>query len=502
MIPLLRKYIILSACIFLCMNVRSQSCCCKEAFGTLRQYLEESYAGFELKLSAYSKEHTKLVSTLEKKMKGVPSFSIACLRTLNEYIAFFEDGHLTLNAQLTANTDSVNLFYANAERMSIPADTFKNIINRQGNDPIIGIWKGLDNDPDTRFKITIVPDKNKPGNFTGVLIASAYKYWKPSFIMMRISKEKKGYKVAQYTSRGATQYYYINLNRDKNAFGTKTRIWAKEGAKGQYPDSSAFRHFILTQKNYFKELSAQTNYLSLRVLARNSDTLAKLIDDNIEQIISKKYLIIDIRDNGGGTASGFQKLQNFINDTLPHFAKLDYLTKSSPAIIKGYQKFWKSIGWENEGRMKILQDSVGKTFLWQTEKEKKQKLEWDTAKKIELPNKIRKIIILQNRNVFSAAEMFVNIFSASPKVYFMGMNTGGLIDKVGIMTLYDNIHGIYELNLPVAVRIGAKEHPIDPVGFPPDIYFNSGEKDWIEQAQYLLENNLLPALPPRFNKHK
>lgn len=484
------------------MNVRSQSCCCTEAFSTLRKYLEESYAGYELKLSAYSKEHTKLVSVLEKKMKDVPSFSVTCLRTLNEYIAFFEDGHLTLNAQLTGNIDSVNLFYASTERMSIPTDTFKNIINRQGNDPIVGVWKGLDNDPDTQFKIAIVPDKNKPGNFKGILIVSAYKYWKPSFIMMRISKEKDSYKISLYTSRGAIQYYNINLNREKNAFVTRTRIWAKEDAKGEYPDSSAFKHLILTQKNSFKELSAQTNYLRLRVLARNSDTLAKLIDDNIEKIISKEYLIIDIRDNSGGTASGFQKLQNYINDTLPTFAKLDYLTKSSPAIITGYQKFYKSINWENEEGLKILKDSVGKIFDWHAEQDRRKKIKRDTTKQAQLPNKIKKIIVLQNRYVLSAAEMFVNMFSASPKVHFMGTHTGGVIDKVGIMTIYDNIHGLYELNMPVSIRIGAREQPIDPAGFPPDIYFNSGEKDWIEQAQYLLENNLLPALPPRFSKHK
>lgn len=497
-----RKKFICIVFVLCCLNAGSQTCCCTEAFSTLREYIKESYAGYELKMSDHSKEHDQFVNKLEKKVKDIPSFSVTCYKTLNEYIAFFEDGHLTLGLNLTGNTDSINQFYAQAERVAIPTDTFKSIINKPGNDPITGIWKELDNDPETQFKLAIVPDKNKPGSFTGVLIASVYKYWKPSSVMMKIIKNKKGYRITHYTSRGANRYYDIELNSEKNAFSTQARIWIKEDAKGLYPDSSAFKHLILTQETFFRELSAQTNYLRLPVFFKGGELIERIIDSNLENIISKPYLVIDIRNNTGGTANGFQKLLSYISDTLPHFAQLDYLTKSSPAIIAGYEKFYKDIKRENEAGLKILRDSVGKIFNWNAVQNKDGKTQSLSSSTEQLPNNIKKIIVLQNRYVYSAAEIFVNIFSASPKVHFMGTHTGGLIDKVATMQLYPNIHGLFQLTVPVAVRIGAKEHPIDPIGFPPDIYYSSGEKDWVEQARYLLENNLLPALPQRFNTRK
>lgn len=481
----------------------SQQCCCKEAFAILREQVKETYSGYELKLSESAREHQLLVNALEKKTKGIPSFSIRCFEILDEYFAFFQDAHLGLTAQIPNNIseDSLNLYYSGIDRMPIPPDSFSSIINRPGNDPVIGIWKGLDGDGARyQYKIAILPVKNKINHFTAYMLASAYRFRQPSFKMMDIEKVNNHYSVLYYYPKNLKQTFRFRLNRQKNAFRFDDRIWVKLDARGSLPDSAVFKQLMLEPKTMFRPLSSRTNYLRMPSFLKMWDTIRAIIANNLPEIISKEYLVIDIRNNGGGSASGFQQLLDYLADTLPKRVKLDYLTKSSAETIKGFEKFWRDINNEsddNPNRLKILKDSIGKIFYWQTERQLQVKIWQDTVTNTELPNKIKKVIVLQDRGVKSAAEMCVNMFSASPKVYFMGTHTAGAIDKVGIMNWGGKIHELYLYTYPSAIRIGAKENPIDNIGFPPDIEFDDPDIDWVQHAQYLLENNLLPAVPKR-----
>jgi hypothetical protein len=217
----------------------------------------------------------------------------------------------------------------------------------------------------------------------------------------------------------------------------------------------------------FKELRPSIAYLKLGTFGRAYlPKLNMLYDSSLSNIEKYSYLILDLRDNGGGSDEGWHRLLPIIYTNKFQTDKVDFW--ASNENIEHYLKY------------KLLPNAVLEKLRQQGKKtfytiDKSRKSSFGIKKKLNNP---KKIIILQNRRVASATEDFILMALQSKKVITIGENTGGY-------TGYGNVSTIYTPNKCFVLHTTTTKFTngikYEYAGIPP-MYTISSEIDWIEFA--------------------
>ncbi|MCB0575297.1 MAG: hypothetical protein KDC61_12115, partial [Saprospiraceae bacterium] len=230
--------------------------------------------------------------------------------------------------------------------------------------------------------------------------------------------------------------------------------------------------------------SLDDHTLLLRVPTMNASVrleLDSLITANKDLLARTPRLIIDCRDNGGGSDITFYPLRPYVYtgpargyhfriyataDNIEKYAALgsdrDYPKKQR----RGYKKMAKKLR-KQKGRMYGFCEYV------------RNKPQWIS------PNP-KKVAILIDGGCASSCEQFLFYARQSKRVTLIGTNTAGIAD-------YGNLHNLnspgekFVLYYPTArsCRIDAGEG-IDGVGIPPDARIEDEKTDWVEFARSYL----------------
>ncbi len=217
----------------------------------------------------------------------------------------------------------------------------------------------------------------------------------------------------------------------------------------------------------FKELKPNIAYLKISTFSRAYFPNLNLFYDSVLPCIEKyPYIILDLRYNGGGSDEGWHRLLPIIYTNKFQTDKVDFW--ASEDNIEHYEK------------NKILPEAVLNKLNKQATNsfytmDKGRISSFGISKILENP---KKIIILQNRKVASAAEDFILLTLQSKKVITIGENTGGY-------TGYGNVHSIYTpdklfiLNCTTTKYHNGSKYEF--VGISPMFYLKN-ESDWIEAS--------------------
>ena len=177
-------------------------------------------------------------------------------------------------------------------------------------------------------------------------------------------------------------------------------------------------------KNYeFKELNDSTNYIRLLSfdarLTRELDSFYRSIDQAIR---SKPYLIIDIRNNGGGSESSYFNLLPYAYTRPLHIDTASVWV--TPENIKRYEEATTGDYKDLVARMK---KATPYSFIPHAET---AQYTWSMDSVTVYPNKIA---LLFNRGTASAGEGMIQYFIQSNKVITIGENSGGYIGYGNVM---------------------------------------------------------------------
>lgn len=212
----------------------------------------------------------------------------------------------------------------------------------------------------------------------------------------------------------------------------------------------------------------------------------ELLEKNKKQIEQSRALIIDVRDNFGGTDDVYQPLLPYILTNPLRIMNVEFL--STPTLINGLWDYaLQNIHKDSVNAIQQIEDGLreykenpGKFVLYNG-----KKVTIDTIKLN--PKSPEQIIILANKNVASAGENFLFSSRQSKKVKILGTPSMGVLDYGSIREFKFGCDN-FRLYLPTYRSARLPQYPIDNIGIQPDVYLDETVHDWLNFAiQYINE---------------
>ncbi|RXJ43733.1 hypothetical protein ESZ48_19080 [Gelidibacter gilvus] len=241
---------------------------------------------------------------------------------------------------------------------------------------------------------------------------------------------------------------------------------------------------------YFEKLTEKSSLI--RISSFNYpyvERIEKLIKDNRTAIENSENLIIDIRNNGGGTDGAYTELLPFIAtnpiknvgiELLSTQGLIDGITTYKNGLVAKDPEKNRDEIIEMERRLTIYKNNLGKFVNLEN-----KNVSIDT---VQIAYKSPKqIIVLANDKVASAGENFLLKAKQSKKVKLMGIPTSGVLDYANSYFFKFGCDN-YRLLLPTYRSLRLPNYPIDNIGIQPDIYLDKTVTDWVKYAVEYLEN--------------
>lgn len=241
---------------------------------------------------------------------------------------------------------------------------------------------------------------------------------------------------------------------------------------GSIPEIDFFKEGVqkIHDKEYsFTELDHTTNYLKLasfdKSLQQELDSFYQSIDSIVQ---SKPYLIIDLRNNGGGAEACYLSLMKYIYTRPLQVDDIEVWV--SPDNIKRYEELA-----YNPPLIKRMKEAKPFTFIPQVV----NGMESWTMEGTTYP---KKIAVLYNRKTASSAEGMITYCMQSDKVITVGENSGGFIGYGDVMSATIPCGKFSIRSTTTKYHRNSK---YEFVGIKP-MYNVSDKQDWVEFARKML----------------
>ena len=229
-----------------------------------------------------------------------------CLGYLQKYISFIKDNH--------------NIIYQKTE-----ADLFKPLFYEREVDDVI--------DSDSISGIyysgneTIKLIKHSNSSWLGVMDTSDSDIWKNGAIRLKLNKNSKGkFEIFEHYKNGLL-VYNNNIEIKNNRIGNT--FWNKD---------NTYHFYKQHEENFgFKSLDSNHDYINIKSLKRTYELMdeADTFYNDLKQKLVKPYLIIDLRNNGGGSLLQTKSLIRLLRKTKEIkriYVLINFLTASAAEI--------------------------------------------------------------------------------------------------------------------------------------------------------------------------
>ncbi|MFW5835372.1 MAG: S41 family peptidase [bacterium] len=448
-----------------------QDCDCETALSRLINKIENEYPGFEDKTT----DTLRYLSFKEKMIADSKNTSKSeCLKLLRSYLDYFRDKHIYLqeSGQSQSNHEKEKYY----SKVKITLEEFNKHL-RSTDDSLEGIWKT------PTYKVGIVKSENQ---YHGFIIDADTTFWKPYEIKFSLLKDgKANYYMQDHSLYEDTYKLHENcilyFNRLQTAF-------VKEQAEPLLSQEQIEAIVNKTEGFYFEKMTDKTALLRISsFMYNNVDRIEKLIRDNSDLLENSENLIIDIRNNGGGTDVAYKELLPYICNYPLRLIGARIL--ATQALIDGMQNWMDNLPDEEkyqDDKERIKRDiETYRKHLGEFVGSGSKAVYIDTIKAA--AHSPAQIVILANKGTASAAESFIYKAKQSKKVKIMGTPTGGVLDY-GSARNFDFGCDNYSLSLPTYRSLRLPDYPIDNIGIQPDIYLDKYVEDWHQFAIDYLEN--------------
>jgi len=448
----------------------AQNCECSAVLATYIQKTEANYAGFQDKVTPQTRpRYQQLVDSLRTAAKNLPGDK-HCYQLVRAYKRFFKDGHFQISFQDPNSVVPVRTLDMDESKAKAYFDSHAKSLH-----PLEGIWAATDGS----YRVATIRDPAQSTKVSAVVLAARNKNWKVGMVKFEALENGK----SPYTGL----YWAGDLSSSERTFPLDGNVlnipnsgyWIRE-----YPQRATPEEVAKTQQSeeefYVKLLNPQTFYVRIPSFGITYEIVDSVMQQHHAVLAQTPHLIIDIRDNGGGTNSSFPALLKYLNTS--NFKNVGSRFRSTPDNLLAETKIIERAsaeGWVTEKEVKVWRETVA-----ENQRKVGQMVEYpvDSIAFNEVMPYPQKVAVLMNENCYSSAEYFVFYAKQSKKVTLFGNHTGGMMD-------YGNVRNhplpceAFELRLPTT-RTGWVDYaPIDNVGFLPDVPISNAEKDWVKFVQ-------------------
>ena len=476
---IIRHIVLILIIFYSCENPNNNdSCNCNKELEFVIKYYEGNLPAFKVDVTENNfKSYSSLKTNFLEKSKSIID-TISCFKLVNSYVEFFKDNHskLTMNFKTVdeSNKEELNEFlkskrFKGRETMPIKTEYKKQY-------PLNDI-RGIYTHKSNTYKIAIVPDKSEFRDYVGIILESSTPLWKPGQIKLEIMIDDSGNSAYLYTKNHGIRFY----NRFPYNNGILGEGWFKDNLTEKIDHSTNAEKQFLSKK-----LNDSIAYLRFPTFSNNYnakiDSLYKASENDIK---ASQYLIVDLRNNGGGNDE----------NALP-FLKYMYTNPIKTDVIDLYVTKANILKWETWHK-EALRDSINYS---------KEDIEWvsnvisemkstplnsfikrNNGKLIELPKSeinLKKVAIIYNRNTASSAETPLFWAMQSNNCILVGENSGGY---TGYGEVEYTLTGCFGFDLFSSMTKYKEQIKYDGIGVKPDFKLNN-DSDWINQTIAILEN--------------
>lgn len=458
--------------------VFSQDCDCESTFNWMKNIIENNDAGFSYIIENKGKKAFDAYNemTLEK-VKTISNENL-CSEALGKWLEFFRTGHLSIkrtnntNKPQKSNQDEEVELFKDWETVEFNIDEFNDYLKSKKNIDYEGIWKGKS------FKIGIRKIKE---NYVGFIIESENSQWTEGQVKLKIDRFdnmtyynddrsiSRIYKKAEFIGNDYLQFYSTFLERENHLSEND-------------PVIEEYIKTIGTPTPFFKIIDDQTNLLRIPTFygAKTKIDIDSVIATNKDLILKTPYLIIDIRNNGGGADRSYTELKpilytnptrlvwaEYLSTTLNNQRMLDFISDPSYGFNDEEKK------WAQESYDK-LSKRIGE-FV-NIDSNDVEITTFDTVY-----NYPKNIGIIINENVGSSGEQFLLMAKQSKKVKLFGTTTMGVLD-ISNMYFVKSPCENFELGYSLTRSMRIPDMTVDNIGIQPDYYMdkNIPKYEWVD----------------------
>jgi hypothetical protein len=460
------KSLIVSALLILTSHLFAQNCDCSTQFSTVVTYFENNNPAFQ-KIKTDRKEYRIYLAGVKKLQKEVKQEKDIdrCIVYLDRYVSLLKDHHSGIGFNLErkdlGSAELIDQFrrsadYQKFKKLAIDSSKIvSHLMTKQAED-IEGIYSDGRN---TVFGI--IKKENAPGKYIGVVLKQN-KLLDVGHVLLELTQKQNN-------------FYDIVYNIGLLGFNFQKIFKRLEIKNGQISSFGFSKTMNATpgEKPYeFKPLDASANYLRLSSFdGRLVEELDVFYDSLSKEIKSKPYLIIDLRNNGGGSERSYLKLLQYAY-TKP--------LQIDPAEVwvsgENIRRYEEAEHGDNKELIERMKKARLFTFIPQSTD---TNLTWALDSVTVFP---KKIALLFNRGTASAAEGMIVYFMQSEKVITFGENSGGYIGYGNVMTSQTPCR---KFTIQSTTTKYSEKSKYEFVGIPPN-YTVPEKHDWIEYAKQLL----------------
>ncbi|RAJ76754.1 peptidase S41-like protein [Chitinophaga dinghuensis] len=467
----------------------AQSCTCESNFQWLKKTFEDNDAGFKYVIDtkgrdAYEAHNQKILARIkEAKTKD------ECVAIMSEWLKFFRSGHSYVRSLVTSESTSAATpttdnppAPANWETVAIQLDNFKKQVAAKKDPGYEGLWQS------SPYTMAVT---KKGEQYVGVIVESGAPSWKPGMVKFRIIPGKDATRSVFYMRN----FSAVNSNKVE-VIGRNSMKLGNYFLKRVYPDNLPDDPSI---KEYFASMSAEAPFLVkrndntfyLRVPSFNQsyrEMLDSILTANKAELIKTKNLIIDIRNNGGGSDATYSSIIPFLYTNPIRGVGVEYYSTKT-----------------NNQRMLDFINNPEYNF---NEKEKAwaktsyEKLEQHLGEFVNLNDRIvgidtlpnvyaypQNVAIIINEGNGSTAEQFLLEAKQSKKVKLYGVTTYGVLDISNMYMLNSPCKDI-QLGYALSRSLRIPDFTIDSKGLQPDYFIDKSipSHEWVNFVNTILND--------------
>ncbi|QGW28423.1 S41 family peptidase [Phnomibacter ginsenosidimutans] len=445
-------------------------CNCLDNLQQTIRKTEENYAGFPAKVTASNLQHYQaLVKKLRHKAAQVTNTK-NCYYILSQYIHFFKDKHFILAYNNEKDFDSTVL--------QTPANYWQDGTTQRTLAPVEGIWMNADS------TVTIGIQQSGKGVYQAVKIESSIDNFPKGFVYFTLTANKDQFMVKEYNSFISTASPAMQRGNLLQLWNHA--LWGKVYPQHITPQEKAELNSWKNNNNGIVCTQLQPNvaYLKIPSFTRTDEIIQQVVAANDSMIRSNKYLIVDLRGNGGGNTGWIYFLPYFMTHPIEQYPSLlrvtpenvqhklkdlapfveqpissDYAKYFPAPILAAYKKAYAELPVTKSRFYPI----PGVTFPLDS-----------------ITKNPAKIALVVDGFCGSSTEYFFYLSKQSKKVTTYGSNTIGMMDYEGMSVPTALPCQQFILTIPITQSSWTDTKPIDNTGFTPDVVIPLPQEKWLD----------------------
>ena len=456
-------------------------CNCLENLQYAISSVETNYIGYQEKTVDRKRELDRLTKNTVQAARKETRRS-GCLALLNTWLGFFEDPHLVMRIN-SLNLDTIRNVLSDEKKMNLSLETFNAYLEKAPLAPMEGVWVSAEGSD----RLGIIKQKSE---YVGFILSADSVYWMPGQIRMKLTSSSRG--LSGFVFDRHRTPIKVNAQLSQGPVGTmldldRGGLWYKLPAQAIHAATS-FK--IPSTKAEFRKINEQTAYLRFPSFASSYKKAIDSLFTHHDTVLRRTpLLIVDIRNNLGGTIRAFDKLLPLLY-TRPILKEGGYVFSTEKTIrlyeqdLRDYLTVNDERGQKARNNLHALREGIGT----QIPLFKDTLIHFDAVS----PHPQR-IALLINQNTASSAEFLMQRVKQSGKATVFGRPTMGGVDFVDVLADEGMPCALFYLRYPMTKTTRLYKDPKAPARLKPDVDIPDQELDWVEYVVEYFQK--IPQLP-------